>query len=88
MEMNLLDMKTSLKHLNAEVYYAHPYASWERGTNENTNGLIRQYISKDKNFRNLSEEKILCAEYRLNTRPRKYLNFDQPMVFLKNHCFT
>lgn len=74
--------------LNAEVYFAHPYASWERGTNENTNGLIRQYIPKDTNFRNLSEEEILFAEYRLNTRPRKCLNFDQPMVFLKNHCYT
>jgi len=74
--------------LNTAVYFAHPYASWERGTNENTNGLIRQYILKDKNFRNLSVEEILFAEYRLNTRPRKCLNFDQPMVFLKNLCCT
>lgn len=76
------------KVLNAEVYFAHPYVSWERSTNENTNGLVRQYIPKDKDFKNLSEEGILFAEYRLNTRPRKCLNFDLPMVFLKNYCCT
>ena len=74
--------------LNAAVYFAHPYASWERGTNENTNGLIRQYIPKGTSFKELSTEDINFIENRLNFRPRKCIDFDLPMVFLKNHCCT
>jgi len=74
--------------LGAEVYFAHPYASWERGTNENTNGLIRQYIPKDTKFRKLTHEDISFVENRLNTRPRKCLSFNPPVVFLNNHCCT
>jgi len=74
--------------LGAEVYFAHTYASWERGTNENTNGLIRQYIPKDTDFRKLNKADICFVENRLNLRPRKCLNFSQPMVILKNHCCT
>jgi IS30 family transposase len=74
--------------LNATIYFAHPYASWERGTNENTNGLIRQYIPKGTIFKNLSFEDIRFIENRLNFRPRKCIDFDLPMVFLKNHCCT
>lgn len=74
--------------LQADIYFAHPYASWERGTNENTNGLIRQYIPKDMAFGTLSDFDISFVEYRLNTRPRKCLSFSPPMVFLKNHCCT
>lgn len=74
--------------LDADIYFAHPYSSWERGTNENTNGLIRQYISKDADFRKLTDIDISFVEYRLNTRPRKCLSFSPPMVFLNNHCCT
>lgn len=74
--------------LDTETYFAHPYASWERGTNENTNGLIRQYIPKSTDFRTLTDFDISFVEYRLNTRPRKCLSFFPPMVFLKNHCCT
>jgi IS30 family transposase len=74
--------------LGADIYFAHSYASWERGTNENTNGLIRQYIPKDTIFSSLSEHDICFVENRLNTRPRKCLDFSQPMVILKNHCCT
>ena len=74
--------------LEADTYFAHPYASWERGTNENTNGLIRQYIPKETDFRKLTDSDITFIEYRLNTRPRKCLSFTPPMVFLKNHCCT
>ncbi len=52
--------------LDAEVYFAHPYASWERGTNENTNGLICQYFPKDMCFSNLSTSDIMFVENRLN----------------------
>jgi len=74
--------------LEAEVYFAHPYASWERGTNENTNGLIRQYIPKDTKFSELTHEDISFVENRLNTRPRKCLSFNPPVVFLNNHRCT
>jgi len=74
--------------LGAKVYFAHPYASWERGTNENTNGLIRQYIPKDTKFSKLTHEDIAFVENRLNTRPRKCLSFTTPMVILNNHCCT
>jgi IS30 family transposase len=59
------------KALDAKVYFAHPYASWERGTNENTNGLIRQYLPKHTEFYNLKQEDIVFVEHQLNTRPRK-----------------
>jgi len=72
--------------LDADVYFAHPYASWERGTNENTNGLIRQYIPKGTKFTKLTNDDIEFIENRLNFRPRKCIEFDQPMIFLKSHC--
>jgi len=74
--------------LQTDVYFAHPYSSWERGTNENTNGLIRQYIPKGTLFSKLSTADIAFVENRLNSRPRKCLEFDQPVVFLRNHCCT
>ena len=74
--------------LEAETYFAHPYASCERGTNENTNGLIRQYFPKDTYFKTISITDIRYVENRLNSRPMKCLGFIQPMVTLKNHCCT
>lgn len=82
------DHKRIAEDLKAEVYFAHPYASWERGTNENTNGLIRQYIPKNTEFANITNEEILFVEYRLNTRPRKCLSFSAPMVILNDHGCT
>jgi len=58
------------KGLNADIYFAHPYASWERGINENTNGLIRQYFPKGTDFNDISEEQIEYVMNRLNNRPR------------------
>ena len=70
--------------LDAEVYFAHPYASWERGTNENTNGLLRQYFPKGSDFSKITNEQVRFAENRLNTRPRKCLGARTPvMVFFK-----
>ena len=65
--------------LSINAYFAHPYASWERGTNENTNGLIRQFIPKGASFDGLTDgfvEKILKS---LNLRPRKVLGFRFPL---------
>jgi len=72
--------------LNSDVYFAHPYSSYERGTNENTNGLIRQYIPKDTDLRILSILDIVFVEKRLNKRPRKCKSYDQSMIFIKN-CY-
>jgi IS30 family transposase len=59
------------KGLNANIYFAHPYASWERGTNENTNGLIRQYFPKDTDFTQVTDDQVRWVMDRLNDRPRK-----------------
>jgi IS30 family transposase len=68
--------------LEAETYFAHPYAPWERGTNENTNGLIRQYLPKGTDLANITREELVFIENRLNHRPRKCLGFSTPaMVF-------
>lgn len=64
---------------HASVYYAHPYHSWERGTNENTNGLIREYFPKGTDFTHIPDEEIAKVEYILNTRPRKRLGWSTPL---------
>lgn len=66
------------KKLETKVYFAHPYSSWERGLNENTNGLIRQYFSKGSSFENITDEDVQLAEDALNNRPRKTLGFCTP----------
>jgi IS30 family transposase len=69
--------------LNVEFYFARPYASWQRGTNENTNGLIRQYFPKNRDFSTITQQEINLAMNRLNNRPRKRLAFATPaQVFL------
>ena len=72
------------KELDTDVFFAHPYASWERGTNENTNGLLRQYFPKGSDFSKITDEKVQFAQKRLNQRPRKCLNILTPeIVFFK-----
>lgn len=71
--------------LGAKVYFANPYHSWERGLNENTNGLIRQYIPKHQNFKELSQQDFKTAQDKLNNRPRKSLGFLTPIEFLQKN---
>ncbi len=72
--------------LNTDCYFAHPYASWERGTNENTNGLIRQYLPKSRSLEKVSLEEEARIMDRLNLRPRKCLDFCTPFeVFFGHH---
>ena len=66
------------EHLETDVYFAHPYSSWERGLNENTNGLIRQYFTKGSSFENITDEEVEKVMNRLNHRPRKTLNYRTP----------
>ena len=70
--------------LQARIYFAHPYASWERGLNENTNGLVRQYFPKKYEFARITDEDLQQVEDRLNNRPRKTLGYKTPNeVFFK-----
>ena len=74
------------KTLETDFYFAHAYASYERGLNENTNGMIRQYFSKDKYFRTITDEELIMAMKKLNNRPRKTLGYLTPNeVFFENY---
>ena len=64
--------------LSARVYFAYPYCSWERGLNENHNGLLRQYFPKKTNFLKVSQHEVCDAVYMLNHRPRKCLGYRTP----------
>lgn len=67
------------KELHISCYFAHPYCSGERGTNENTNGLIRHYFPKGTDFATIGEEAIQAVEWALNNRPRKRLGWKTPL---------
>lgn len=64
--------------LNAEFYFAHPYSSWERGLNENTNGLVRQYLKKGSSFTSVTDDYLALIMNKLNLRPRKTLGYKCP----------
>ena len=79
------DHEKLTERLGSKVYFAHPYRSWERGLNENTNGLIRQYFTKGSSFENISDEQVEAVMKKLNYRPRKTLNYKTPhSVFFAN----
>lgn len=65
-------------HTKMQVYFAHPHSPWERGTNENTNGLLRQFFPKGTRFARLSRAEIKRVQVMLNNRPRKILNWHSP----------
>lgn len=64
--------------LSVDAYFAHPYHSWERGLNENHNGLIRQYLPKGMALDEVTSKEIAMIQNRLNNRPRKLLNYKTP----------
>ncbi len=66
------------KCLQARVYFAHPYCSWERGLNENHNGSLRQFFPKETNLLKVSQIQVDDAVYALNHRPRKCLGYRTP----------
>jgi len=75
--------------LQIEVYFADPYSAWQRGLNENTNGLIRQYVPKGSDVRTLTDEQVQHIMNRLNNRPRKTLGYLTPNeVFYKRKKLT
>lgn len=72
------------KALNCQIYFTHPYSSWEKGQVENMNGLIRQYYPKKEYINQQNTKNIKQIQYKLNRRPRKNLGFKKPVeVFYK-----
>ncbi|MCQ6493024.1 IS30 family transposase, partial [Vibrio parahaemolyticus] len=62
----MADNKWLSKHTNMDIYFANPYASWERGTNENTNGLIRRYLPKKTDFKSIDNNQLKSIQSKLN----------------------
>lgn len=77
--------ETISQKLECQCYFAKPYHSWERGLNENTNGLIRQYCPKKSDLRNISQVKLTTIMDRLNSRPRKTLGYKTPNELFWKH---
>ena len=75
-------------NLNIDFFFAKPYHAWERGANENINGLIRQYFPKGSSFENISDHDVQRVQDILNNRPRKKLNFLTPCEFLSLHLYN
>jgi IS30 family transposase len=73
-------------NFGTEIYFAQPYHSWERGTNENTNGLIRQYLPKRTCFKSLTQVDCDAIQLALNTRPRKVLGYRTPSEAYIDEC--
>jgi len=71
--------------LEAIFFFAHPYSAWERGTNENLNGLVRQYVPKNRDFSLVTDEELHLIVNRLNHRPRKCLEFRTPFEVFFEH---
>ena len=65
-----------------KIYFAHPYSSWERGTNENTNGLIRRYLPKGTDFNQIDEKLLMKIQEKLNNRPRKIIGYKTPQEIM------
>jgi IS30 family transposase len=79
------------KMTGAKVYFAHPYSSWERGTNENTNGIIRRFYPKKTDFNKISYDELIVLQHKLNNRPRKVLGYKTSAELFKfnvdHHCY-
>lgn len=71
------------RETKATIYFAHPYSSWERGCNENLNGLLRQYFPKKTSLADVTQAQLDYVAHLLNTRPRKRLNWQTPAQMLK-----
>lgn len=76
--IEMANHKWLTQNTGMDIYFAHPYSSWERGTNENTNGLIRRFLPKGTDFNKVSPERLKQIENNLNNRPRKVLGFKTP----------
>lgn len=77
--LEMAEHRALTEETGVKVYFADPNSPWQRGTNENTNGLIRQYFPKGTDFTKVTIEEIKFAQNQLNTRPRKVLDWDNPL---------
>jgi len=82
------DHKRITETLEINYYFAHPYHSWERGSNENLNGLIRQYFPKKTDFTQITDMEIKNIETKLNNRPRKRFNYQSPIFVMNQLLFN
>lgn len=73
------------KGLGIQIYFSAPYCAWQRGLNENTNGLLRQYFPRNSDFRQFSSERVAEAEQQLNNKPRKCLGYRTPQEVMAKH---
>jgi transposase, IS30 family len=74
------------RDIKTKIYFAYPYHSWERGTNENTNGLIRQFFPKGSSFANITVKDTRRIERLLNDRPRKILGYLTPREVINSYA--
>ena len=75
-------------NLRIDYFFARPYHSWERGSNENLNGLIRQYFTKGSDFTNITNQRVKEVETKLNNRPRKRYNYENPIFVMEQLLFN
>ena len=80
-----LGYETLEAELGIQVFFAHAYHSWERGSNENVNGLIRRFFPKGTDFRTVTDKQVRTVEHLLNTRPRKRLGWKTPYQVFYEH---
>ena len=82
------DHKFVSEQLGIDYYFARPYHSWERGSNENLNGLVRQYFKKSSDFEFITQEQVKAVENKLNNRPRKRFNYGNPIFVMEKLLFN
>ena len=80
--------KNVAEQLNIDYYFARPYHSWERGSNENLNGLIRQYFKKSSDFTTITDAQVKAIEDKLNRRPRKRFDYENPIFVMDKLLFN
>ena len=81
--MEMANHKWLTTQTGMDIYFTHPYSPWERGTNENTNGLIRRYFPKKTDFNEITEQQLKKVQEKLNNRPRKVLNYKTPNYMME-----
>jgi len=77
--------KILTERTSVQIYFADPHSPWQRGSNENTNGLLRQYMPKESDLSTYSQKEFDAIALSLNTRPRARLGFESPLIVYTQH---